>query len=158
MTPSKHLTPELIQAVNAYLMAKAYAQVMRERVDAVHREILTECPIYADRDEGQQILRSHDLYLCSNEALCADFFAEANHRLRKLGIKPADMADNHCPALVAENLVCKTANFLADVSGRPFGVTAHKLLCAGMAKFDEWIELNCKFVVNSPGYKAPKFP
>ena len=156
MTPAQYLTPELIQAVNAYLMAAAYAKAMRDRVDAVHAEILTECPIYADLDDGQQILRSRDLYLCSNEALCADFYAEANHRLRKMGIKPADMPDEHCPALVAENLECKSKNFLAEVSGRPFGVTAHKLLCAGIRKYDEWINLTCKFVVSSKGYEAPK--
>lgn len=158
MNQAQYLTHELIQAVNNYLLAKSYAEVMRQRVDAVHREILTECPIYADRDEGQQILNSRDLYLCSNEALCADFFAEADHRLCKMGIKPADMPTEHCPALVAENLECKAKNFLADVSGRPFGVTAHKLLCAGLGKYDEWIKLACMFVVSQPDYKEPKLP
>jgi len=157
MNPKDLLTPSITHAVNAYLMAKAYAETMRPRVDAVHREILTERPIFADLDEGQRILDSGDLYLCSNRELCAEFYAEANRRLRGLGIKPDSMPDNHCPALVAESLLSQAENALADLSGEPFGLSAHRLLCAGLENYHKWVNLVCKLVINSEGYQAPTF-
>lgn len=152
-------TPAVHSMVRAYLMARTFAECQRERVDEIHLAILTECPIYADmRDGGEAITRSKDLYLTTDEAACQDFYAEADARLRKAGIKPADMPRDHCPALVAENLLRKIERELIDVSGKPFGVTADKLLCArnGLENWKQWVDLVCKLIVNLPNFEAPK--
>jgi hypothetical protein len=152
-------TPAVHSLVRAYLMARTYAECQRKRVDEIHLAILTECPIYADmRDGGAAITRSKDLYLSTDEAACKDFYAEASARLRKAGIKPADMADEFCPALVAENLQRKTERLLIDESGKPFGVTADGLLCArgGLENWQKWIDLVCRLIVNLPNFEKPK--
>ena len=97
------VTPALKSAANAYLLARAYHETMREKVDEVYREILTEIPVYADQfDHTEQILDVKNLYLCSDDEECKDVYAEGNKRLREMGLKPDDMPDSHCPALVAE--------------------------------------------------------
>lgn len=134
-----------------------------EKVDAIHLQILTECPIYSDRidcrgfvEEPRQILKSSDLYLCSNEALCRDFYAEANKRLRESGLKK-DMPDSHCPALVAENLQMQLEHKLVEASGRDMGVTVNTLLCArhGLENLRKWLDLVIGLVVNAPDFKNP---
>ena len=152
-------TPAVHSLVSAYLMARTYAECQRERVDAIHLAILTECPIYADmRDGGKAITRSKDLYLSTDEAACKDFYAEANARLRHAGIKPTDMADEFCPALVAEHLLCNTERALIEESGKTFGVTADGLLCArgGLDNWQKWIDLVCQLIVNLPNFVTPK--
>lgn len=155
--PKMHevLTDEVRSCVNAYLMARAYAETMRARVDEVHRKILTECPIYADKSDGRQILTSGDLYLSKNEVHCRDFYDEADKRLKAAKIKPNDMPTDWCPALVAENLQTKTERLLIDASGEPFGVTYHNLLCAGLDARQKWLDLIVEMVVNSRGFKNP---
>lgn len=164
LTPEMLLTPEVKSYVNAYLMARAYAETVRERINAIHLQILTECPIYSDRYEGRgvveeprQILRSKDLYLCTNDALCKDFYAEANKRERECGLKPASIEDGYCPALVAERLQMQIEHKLVEASGRLFGVTVNSLLCAahGLERLAQWIDLVVQMVANSPDFKNP---
>ncbi len=151
------LTPEIRSCVNAYLMARAYAETMREKVDAIHREILTECPIYADKHEGRQIFKSGDLYLCTNDALCQDFYEEADKRLRAAKLKPDNMPVDHCPALVAEHLQVKTEWLLIGAAGEPFGITNDKLLCTpnGLENRQKFIDLVVSLIVNQPDFKNP---
>jgi hypothetical protein len=163
ISPSAFLTPALTSYVSAYLMSRAYAETMRQRVDAIERAILTECPIYADTDRRcstgtpEQIFSGKDLWLCSDEALCADFYAEANKRERAAGLKPDSMPDDHCPALVAEHLQLQMEWKLIDESGRPFGVNSGNIMCCsnGLENRQKWIDLVVGFVVNSPGFKNP---
>jgi len=160
----KHIyTPELKSAVNAYLMSRAYAETMRDKVNAIYKDILTQCPVYADLrtpegkqiGQGEQILDPEHLYLCSDDALVQDAWAEADKRERAAGIKPDSMQDEYCPALVAENLQRETERLLIEVSGKPFGMDNHKLLCAGLEKRQQWIDLVCQFVVSQPDFKNP---
>jgi len=153
-------TPEVKRAVGAYLLARAYAETMRERVDEIERQILAECPIYAaERWGGEQILTGKRLYLASDDAkaLLEDFYAEANHRERKAGLKHKDMPDEHCPALVAESKQCDAENLLIDISGRPFGVNCSKLLTGGQAleRRQKWIDLVVGCIVNLSDFRNP---
>lgn len=151
-------TPTVHTLVHAYLLARTHAECQRERVDAIHLEILTECPIYADKDDGQAITKSGNLYLTSDDQACKDFYAEADLRLRNAGIKPMGMAHESCPALVAENLLRKTERALIDESGKNFGVSSESLLCAcnGLDNWEKWLDLVCKLIVNLPNFVAPK--
>jgi len=151
------ITPTIKSCVNSYLIAKVFAETMREKVNKVHREILTERPIYADKDDGRQIFESKYLYLCSDENLCEDFFREANIRLRKAGLKPPKMGDEFCPALVAERLLTEAEHALIEATREIFrDVTVYKLLCHGLDSFHKYIDLWCKVVINLPDYKPPK--
>jgi len=144
-------TYEVKSLVDAYLHAKAYAEIMRKEVDIIHKEILTECPIYADRREGnRQLFESKEMYLCSDENLIQDFYAEANKRLLLAKLKPDDMEKDHCPALVAEHLRIKTEWALIAESGKPFGITNNKLLCTknGLETRQGFIDLIVGMVVN----------
>lgn len=150
------VTPAVKSLVSAYLLARTYAEVQRERVDEIHLAILTECPILDD-ETGEPLLRSKDLYRTDNEALCADFYAEADKRLREAGIKPASMPTEFCPALVAEHELVKIERMLIDESGKPLGVDHNKLLCArhGMENWRKWIDLVVGLIVSLPDFKNP---
>lgn len=148
------LTHEVKSCVNAYLMARAYAETMRERINAIYRDILTECPIYETRS-GKPILDPERLYLCEDDALVRDAWDEANKRERAAGIKPDLMPDEHCPALAAEFMQTKAENMLIKASGAPFGVTNNSLLCAGLGKRQKWIDLIVSLVVSQPDFRNP---
>lgn len=148
------VTPEVKSLVNAYLLQRALAETMREKVDAVYREILTEIPVYAE-DRGDRVYTYQLLYLCSDDALCEKIYAEGNKRLRALKLKPDDMPDGYCPALVAEDKQVKIETALIDAAGAKFGIDSDKLLCAGLKTRQEFIDLVVKLVVSLPGFKNP---
>lgn len=153
---SEVATPAVQSYVRAYLMARAYSETMREAVDKVHAAILDQCPIYADLPgtSGERITKGKHLYLSTDEAKCADFYAEADKRLRACGLKPADMPAEYCPALVAENLLSKASRCLIDEAGKPFDLDADKLLCGGLKNWEKFIDLTVGLVVNLPGFKC----
>lgn len=161
----KDVTPAVKSAVNAYLLSRAYAETMRVEVNNVYREILEECPLYADmtqsNQEPKQILNVDRLYLCTDELpweAVKEVYEEGNHRLRKLGLKPDDMPDEHCPALVAECLQRDTEHILIDAAAEMLGENGdlrHDLICAGMDKYHQFIDLVVGLVVNLSDFKLP---
>lgn len=158
--PKDVLTQDTISCVNAYLMARAYAETMRDQVNEVHEKLLREFPVYADKatrgaNKGEQILNSGDLYLCSDDAQCQFFYDEADIALRECGLKPESMPDTHCPALVAEHLLVKAESLLVDTVAPIFNMDRQRLLCAGMKKYHKFTDLIVGMVVSSPGYKNP---
>jgi len=156
----KDITPAMKASVRAYLMSRVYAETMREAVDEIHHEILIECPIYGDKHTGrrgpggEQILKSSDLYLCSDDDLCQEFYDEADYRLRKEGLKPSDMLKDHCPALVAEHLQMDAEHLVIESTAEMLGEEDFlpKVLCAGMDKYHKFIDLVTKMIVNMPGF------
>ena len=162
--------------MNAYLLALTHAQLMREAVDKVQRAVLAEIPLYNDLESDmadvprERITDPKLAYLSQDEEGCAAYFAECNRREREGRIKPADMPDEHCPALVAENLQTQAEWAILDayadmmelrndegerIDGQEVN---HLLLCMGLEKRRDAIELMVKLVVNRPGYKRPEIP
>ena len=149
--------------VNAYFMARTYAEVMRERVDEVQRAVLAERPLDMDPKwiekgrEDEKITEPSLTYLAT-DAHFKDYLAECNHRERKLGIKPKDMPDEHCPALVAEHLQTQTEWLLLECGWAAIDVDGShdgwKLLYGDKRK--TFIDLLCGLVVNHPKYKEIK--
>lgn len=150
-------------AVSAYLMARTFAEVTREKVDAIHLAILQEAPIYAncDHEDGHPILESKDLYLADDqEDEIKDFYKKGDKRLRAAGLKPAEMEEDFCPALVAECLQRDTERLVihagAEMVGKPNGKDfANGLLCLGLEQYQRFVDLTVGMVVNSPGFKSP---
>lgn len=160
------VTPAVKEAVKAYLMARARAEVIRAEVDKIERAILAECPLTNGLEQeygepARKITEPKYVYLCTDEVLLADYYAECNHRERKAGLKPAEMPDSHCPALCAEELATQAEwaieTAAAVMLGLPFdGKELNgRLLCMGLDVRHRFIDLIVKLVVNLPDFKNP---
>ena len=148
-------TAETKSLVNSYLMARVYAEAMRERVDAIGREILKEMPLYADMADGSaRIVEPSQIFLCTDDAATGAYFLEASKRERAAGIKPTNMPDEYCPALVAESRLSKIENMLIDASGKALGVDSNS---PGMylERRKRYIDLVVGMIVNMPGFRNP---
>lgn len=148
----KKLASSLNSAVNAVLMARAYHALQAERMRAVDLELIQVCkPI--DRYSGEPIVEPDRLWHMTDE--CAtDFCAERDIEIRKLGY---DLEPGYCPALMAENTVRLAEQTLLECSREFFPeFTVNGLLCAGLDKYKQAIELLIGLTVNAPGYRAPK--
>lgn len=154
---SKIDTPEILSLVHDYIRARAMAATQEERVKPIRAKILEEYPVFADLDEGQRITDFFDLYLTSDNDTCEKIYAAYDAELRQCGIKPQNMDAGKCPALVAKHILTKAESALIDGSGKPFGVSAHKILCTdnGMETWKKWIDLVCSYVCNLPHFKTP---
>jgi hypothetical protein len=165
------ITPEVENAVNAYLLARAYAETMRESVDKVYAAVLVDIPMFDDiklgvryEPTGERITNHNLLYLSSDEDACKRVYAEVDKQLRADGAKSADMPAEHCPALVAENIQHEAEWAILDAAAVMLGLEFdgkelnHRLLCLGLEKQKQFIDLVVKLVVNRPGFKAPKIP
>ena len=157
---------QLRPAVDAVLVAMAHAKLMREKVDAIKREILAECPLTPGdlalkMGKSEPITDPKEVYLCEDAAQLEDYYAESDKRERAAGFKPADMEKEYCPALVAENIQMEAEHLMLDTfaelikfegGGKLF---RHRLLCRGMDEYNRAKDLCIKIVVNMPGYKNP---
>lgn len=118
----------------AVCKAQAVAETMREAVDKIQRQILLDVELYDDLAaehggrERQRITDPKLTYLSTDEAACQRYFAECNKRTRAAGLKPDDMPDEYCPALVAEDIQRRAERALLDSGGTLFGFTADSLL------------------------------
>ncbi len=108
----------------AVVMAQAFAQVERERVNAYVLPIFAEYEFFNDMEAkyGAKLERIADpgkLYLSENEALAADYYAACDHAHREHGFEGPT---GHCPALIAENLKIQAEGFLLDAGCKLFGI------------------------------------
>lgn len=106
-------------AAKAVLMAQAFAELERERVDAYILPIFQSFqphfrvnPKWAER-YGELVQKPRDLYLCDNEAIVADYFAECDAAHRAHGFKGPQ---GHCPALSAEWLHTQAETALIELA------------------------------------------
>lgn len=160
-------TPLVKDLVSSYLLARAYYEVTRDAVDAIYEVILQEIPLYANQpfthrtgDHGLRITRVKDMYLSLDEDICAEIYYEAHIRLIKAGIKPKDMPQDNCPALVAESMLSNIRHELVTETGKDLDVTVNKLLCGhdGLNRLQQWVDLVCKAVMSMPDFEPPKLP
>lgn len=162
----KDVTPGVKSAVNAYLMARAYAETMRQAVDKVHRGILMESPVtngleVEHGEPARLIIDPKDTWLCTDDAMIQDYYAECDKQLREKGLKPDDMPVDHCPALVAEHIQTQTEWLILDCAAEMMEIgfdgkeLNHRLLCKGLDTRREFIGLIVKLVVNLPDFKNP---
>ena len=164
---SEDVTPELKSCVNIYMMLLAKAQTIRKHVDKIQRGILAECPLTCGhredigKDTPEKIIDPENVYLCEDKDRLEDYYAECDKRERAEGLKPASMERDYCPALVAEHDVVKSQWLLFDAAARMLGLDFdgkelnNTLLCMGLQKHQEFIDLCCKLIVNAPDYVNP---
>lgn len=124
--PPQDVTQELVAAVTAYLTLKTKAEAVRKQVDAVQRQVLTEIPLYNDLAvehglDKERIAEPGQVYLSQDENTLGRYYKAIDAKLRELGIKPADMQLDYCPALVAENEQTKAERALIDEAAKMLG-------------------------------------
>jgi len=162
------ITQAVKSAVNAYFLARINAEVHRERVDAIQRRLLNETGYYVSKDHGryadahERITEPKNTWLMSDDD-SHDYLSDLRDELEKAGYKiDAPLGEPYwsyfCPALTAESLQRDTEHLLIDSAAEMLGEKddfRHKLLCAGLEKYHKFVDLVCKLVVNSPGFKNP---
>ena len=148
---------ELIVAVNIVLVRQTHAELLREKVDAVYREILAEIPTYVDpkfkREPNTRILENKDLWLAGEEAW-TKVYAEGNKRLLEQGIKPADMDSEFCPALVAEHEFSKAKHLLIETASPATQITLD-MVSGSLESYRKLIDLLIGLIISLPEYKQP---
>jgi hypothetical protein len=161
------ITPAVMSSVTAYLLAKAYAEVERERVDAIQNKILAEAVYMADKKHSdrrggeQRITEGKQAWLMS-DADHRDYLETVRWDLEKAGyaIKSAgpDRWDYFCPALVSEDILRKTEWLIIDSMAEMINAGdgfQGKLLSAGLKKYQDFIALTVKMVLAYPKYTPP---
>lgn len=124
------LSKDIAPAARAVLMARAFEQTQRERVNAYIMPIFTRYGFTYDLEcsgQGQLIENPEQLYLSTDEARVAEYFAECDTAHRAHG---ADLPAGHCPALRASNLRAKTEQQLIELAAPFFGIDPSQLFRA----------------------------
>jgi hypothetical protein len=117
------VTQELIDTVAAYLVLRTKAEVIREQVDTVQRQVLAGITLYNDLEiehglDRERITKPNRVYLSQDETALGGYYKAIDAKLRELGIKPADMQLDYCPALVAEHEQAKAEWALIDEAAK----------------------------------------
>ena len=157
LTP-QDVTTELIDAVAEYLVLRAAAEVTRQEVDKVQREILAAVELTDTREWGSQerITDPGETYRCRDDAAMAQYYQAVDTALRAADLKPNDMEFDYCPALVAEHDQLKAEWTIIDEAAKMLEVFPGKgefnnaLLCAkdGLAQRQKFIDLTVDLVLS----------
>ena len=154
------VTPKLVKAGYAYIVAKAAAETVAATIGPIQAEILQDFELYNDLEvehglPRRRITAVKDLYLSNNEDEVLAYYAAVDQRLKAEGLKPHDMDADYCPALVAEDEQRKAEYALITEAARMLEVDEpedfnNALLCQrnGLEKRREFIDLTAALVVN----------
>ena len=165
------ITQNVKSAVSAYLLARTYAEIMREKVDSIQSRILSETtynvsPEFARRGRKiERIIEPKNTWLMSTADL-HDFLCDVRHECNRAGLETPQATDTtefwsyYCPALVAESLQKDAEHLLIESMAEMIGEASpkdflHRLLCAGLAKYHHFIDLTVKMTLAHPDYTPP---
>lgn len=154
--------PATVAAVNTYLLAKAHAEVWRDRVEPVQREMLKRIgAIYGPRYgklESTPIVDLKDSWLMSDEQhteWCR--LLDAEYRSRGWLSDSDDVGV--CPLLKAEELQRQAARaVLLGASAIIEHLEPHRLICSGLENYRKGLDLVVSLIVNAPTYRRPPMP
>lgn len=154
MEVTKHMARKvakrLTSNVNALLLARAYAELERERVDEIQRRVL-------DQMGYEKYELRHTFQL--PDTVAKEYYERLNAIHLADGFELA--AKGYCPALCAESLQREAEWALIDAAREFFPeVTNNGLLCGtkdkgGLELRQEYLDLLVGLVVNQPGYRSP---
>lgn len=154
--------PATVAAVNTYLLAKARAEVWRDQVEPVQREMLKRIgAIYGPRYgklEGTPIVDLTDSWLMSDEQhteWCR--LLEAEYRSRGWLSDSDDVGV--CPLLKAEDLARKAARAMLEAASAIIDTfEPDGLICSGLENYRKGRDLVVGLIVNAPTYRRPSMP
>lgn len=132
--------------VDLLLVCMTLAQVEREKCDKIQRRLLGSGRYGGDGNPKTT-------YLLPDEA-SNRYHADLDAAYREAGY--ADLKPGYCPALIAEHDQTKAEWALIEASAEFMtGVTNNGLLCLGLEKRQQYLDLLIGLVVNHPNYKPP---
>jgi hypothetical protein len=121
----KQHSRDIAPAARAVLMARAHAELTRERVDAYIQPIFESFNFHYSGELAEKCKLSgplparKDLYLCGDDVKVRAYFDACDLAHRERGFTgPKD----HCPALIAENLQMETERAFLKLASPLFGV------------------------------------
>lgn len=145
-------TPEMIQATNAVLMAMAYTETIRPRIEKIQNELITfwkfePCQKWKDRkisDLPEVITKWKHSYMLSDEDAKL-LFAEYDEQIKKAGF---NVEPGYCPLLIAEDVERRTKRFLIDVMEPTIKMSADELICSknGLENYKKVIDLTLRLL------------
>lgn len=133
------LTPEQIAAGKNVFLMMALVDMMRPIVEGYQQKILNEL--------GYPELTPCTAYQLPN-GVDTTYYARCNEERIKAGLKVENQ--EHCPLLVAEDMLRVARNTLIEAFEPVTGLTTHALCCAGMDKYHEYIDLTLRLVASNP--------
>lgn len=157
------ITQDVKSAVNAYLLARTYAELQRERVDVLTKEILTTAKYYTPKHMTRgrtqtRITDPKDTWMLSGKEHI-DYLLDLKASLQKAGytIKTHDQEHSYnCPALTAEYLQTQSEWLVIDSAAEMLGENKdfrHSLLCAGLDKYHKFVNIVVGLVINAPDFQ-----
>jgi hypothetical protein len=168
------ITDDLKASVKTWLLAKAFCDLMAEKVNEIACMVLTtEIELYNDlevehkeTDQKIRIVSKNDTWLTRDETEFTRYIKVMDDETRKAGLKPDDMPLEHCPLLVAENQLIKADWLIIESAFDMLGLAEEHedyrefgdlLLCQknGLEKRKQFIDLCVGLVVNLPGFEKP---
>lgn len=131
-------------AARAVLMARVFADMEKERVNAYIRPIFDRYKFTLDprwNDAGYTIRGPEHLYLCDLDSVeVANFYAECDEAHIAHGWKGKA---GHCPALTAQTLVNTTERLLIELAESLCGIKNEQLYGDDRAKYLELLLSSC---------------
>ena len=142
----------MARIANSVILARLHAQTEREKMEAVDLDLIDWlAPV--DRYTGKPITKPKDTWTMRDED-AATYYAERTKRIAAMGYK---LPDGYCPALCAEEVVRIAERNMVDAAGEFFpNVDADSLICLGLEKYRQFVELLLKLGVNHPSYQRPR--
>jgi diphthamide synthase subunit DPH2 len=171
---TKNVPEDLKKAVEAYMLARAYAELQREAVDAIERRILAENqhridPEHVRRgmEKDKVILEPKNVYLMG-EKQWQFFLSDVRQELEKAGYKIEQAKDSTaywsyiCPALSAESVQRDAERLVIACAAQWLGMTPEQgdkisRCFFGLDQRQRFIDLNVSLVVSLPDFKKPVF-
>lgn len=154
MTAAKKKADAMARALRPYvdllLVAMAFAQLEREKIDKIQRRLLATGAYGGDGDPKK-------VWTLPDEATDR-FYADCHKEYLAAGYK---VEPGYCPALIAEHKQVEAEWALIKAAEEFFeGVTNNQLLCGtktmnGLETRQKYIDLLIGLVVNHPDYKPP---
>lgn len=143
-------TPGMIAAAENLFLALAIEQTIRPVVEGYQRQILSDGQWHINaKYVGQRgtvdriILDPKESWLMAD----GDFVTyEQRCRLARDAARLSVELDEHCPLLIVEDTVRLAKRAMIDAMEETTGITADKLLCAGMAKYNQYVDLTMKLL------------
>lgn len=143
---------ELLPLATLYINQKAVAEIRREQVDAIAAEILAnDIEIYSDLEgpDRARITRFKDAYLSEDDEACKALFQAVNIACRKAKIKPPEMDDEYCPALVAEHKANKTWRRIIEGACKILGMDPMDVICTVPMQQEEFFGLIMNVILHA---------
>lgn len=130
------ITPEMKQAAKVCFIAMAYRETIRPTVEAYHRRVLNEL--------GYPNLTEKTSYLMP-DTTAKIYFARLDEEKEKAGFH--GLEPGYCPLLIAETMV-RDAEHVLIAAMQPLTKIkdAHQLLCAGLDKYERYIDLTMRLL------------